>query len=404
MTNRNIWRTGITGPSRQQVLGMIHMKLSSFSNWLVVLTLLTACGSVSNPEHAVNRLEPKESISAASIDSIGAVLSFYPNQTQLSIAFLEDSSARFYGAFRHRDTLRTIKNADNVFEIGSLSKVFTAALLADLVLNSPVSLDDPVQDHIEFALHGNPGFTLRQLANHTSGLPRIPPGLYWDSIWNMDNPYRNYDESELREYLSADLELEFEPGTRYRYSNLGVGLLGYVLSRVTGRSYEELLEIRLFRPLGMESSTTERAQVDRKLVTGLDKRGNATPYWNLASLKGAGAILSTAEDLAKFGIANLDQQHPAFQLQHKTTFTIDDRMDIALGWHILKQPSGEQYYWHNGGTGGFRSSMTLHLPSRTGIIVLSNISAGHSHAANIDELGKTLLKHLSHNPVMQKHR
>jgi|AntRauTorckE6833_2_1112554.scaffolds.fasta_scaffold26318_2 CubicO group peptidase (beta-lactamase class C family) len=126
----------------------------------------------------------------------------------------------------------------------------------------------------------------------------------------------------------------------------------------------------------------------------LSKRGKPTSYWDFGALDGAGAILSTAEDLTRFTRANFNQGNELLNLQRQKTFTIDENKDMALAWFILKRESGHRWHWHNGGTGGFRSSMVLDIEDRKSVIVLSNISAGHSHAASIDRLSFALLESL----------
>ncbi|WP_441000123.1 serine hydrolase domain-containing protein [Fodinibius sp. SL11] len=359
---------------------------------IIFLAVFTACGSVSNPERAINNLEPRPGVSSTQIDSISQTLRYFPNQTQFSIAFIADNSFTFYGAVRTNDTLKTIDNKDSVFEIGSLSKVFTAALLADLATENKLQLDQPIQAHLDFPLHDSLQITFKELANHTSGLPRIPSGFVWESLWHMDNPYKDYDEKKLREYLSHEMELANKSETPWQYSNIGAGILGYTLTQIEGQSYEQMLQQRIFAPLGMQHSTTQRKLVKESLVTGLNKRGNPTSYWDLGAIPGAGAIVSTAEDLAKFGQANFDPNNEALKLQQQKTFTVNKDRDMALGWFILKQDSTTLWNWHNGGTGGYRSSIVLDVDEKKGVIVLSNISAGHSHAAKIDSLSFSLLK------------
>lgn len=359
---------------------------------LIIFTLTTACGSVSNPDVAVGQLEVENGFKASQVDSIESVLSKYPNGTQLSIAVMKDSSVQYYGSKRQNDTLLTIENSDKVFEIGSLTKVFTSTLLADLSIKGEVELDHPIQKYLDFSLKDSLAITFKQLANHTSGLPRIPSGFVWESFWHMDNPYKDYDEEKLQNYLTSEIELKTEPGTNFQYSNIGAGLLGYVLTQVADISYEELLQEHIFRPLNMQSSTTERKLIENRLITGLSKRGNPTSNWDLASLKGAGAILSTTRDLVKFGLANFDSSNTVLNLQRQKTFSVDENMDIALGWLILNQEKGDPWYFHNGGTGGYRSAMVLDVEDRDGIVVLSNISSGHKYSTDIDNLAKNLLK------------
>lgn len=364
---------------------------------LMLLILITSCGSVSNPDGVINELESQSQISDEQIRIISNVLSYFPDQTQLSIAIIEDSSTTYYGALRDNDTLKTIDNSSSVFEIGSMTKLFTSALLADLVLQKKVRLDDPIQNYLQIPLKDSLQITFRQLASHSSGLPRIPSGFIWQSLWNMDNPYKNYDEEELIDYLQNDMQPETEPGTSFQYSNIGTGVLGYVLTKVENQSLEELWQQIIFEPLNMQSSSVQREQVSDLLVRGLNKRGNPTANWDFGALQGAGAILSSAEDMAKFAAANFDTSNKALLLQREKMFTANDSTDIGLGWFIKKQESPAKWYWHNGGTGGYRSSMVLDVDKKKGVVVLSNISAGHSHAAKIDSLSFSLLREMSRN-------
>ncbi|MDZ7682076.1 MAG: serine hydrolase domain-containing protein [Fodinibius sp.] len=120
--------------------------------------------------------------------------------------------------------------------------------------------------------------------------------------------------------------------------------------------------------------------------------GDPATNWDLAALQGAGAILSSAGDLAAFGMANFDSTNKSLALQRKATFSISDSRNVALGWFIEQQHDGHQWHMHNGGTGGYRSSMILDESNKRGIVILSNISAGHKFADDIDTLAKQLLK------------
>lgn len=359
---------------------------------LIITATITACGSVSNPDTAIKVLLNKPGIHTRQVEIIAQSLSYFPNGTQFSIAFLDDSSTTYYGALRRHDSLLTIDNKRSVFEIGSLSKVFTSTLLADMVVHNQLQLDQPIQLYLDFPLNDSLPLTFKELSNHSSGLPRIPSGFIWESLWHMDNPYKDYNETKLRDYMRTEMEIEQEQTTPFQYSNIGVGILGFVLTEITKKSYEELLQERIFRPLNMRHSTTQRELVENMLVPGLDKRGNRTANWDLGALPGAGAVLSTAEDMAKFGAANFDTTNSVMRLQQLRTMSIDETMDMALGWFILKQDSTTQWHWHNGGTGGYRSSMNLHIDGKKGVVTLSNISAGHSQAARIDSLTFALLK------------
>lgn len=282
---------------------------------ILCVAIISGCGSVSNPEAAIDTLQDRPGITPLQLKNIARTLRCYPNLTQLSIAFINDRNSIFYGAIRKNDTLKTIRNDTAAFEIGSLSKVFTSALLADLAYRERLYINQSIQDFLDFPLNGSARITFKELANHTSGLPRIPPGFVWESLGHMDNPYKNYGEEKLRQYMRKEMEPEHEPGTFFQYSNIGVGMLGYVLTQVEEQPYESLLQQNLVQPLGMRHTTTKRSLVKGQLVTGLTKRGQPAANWDLGALPGAGAILSTAEDLVTFGQTYFNPAAHPMQLQ-----------------------------------------------------------------------------------------
>jgi CubicO group peptidase (beta-lactamase class C family) len=359
---------------------------------LILSLIFTGCQSVSEPELAVNVLETRSGFSEKETDLIYDVLSYYPNNVQLSIAVIDSTGEHYYGALRSSDTLRTIDNLDRLFEIGSISKVFTSSLLAYEVVENGLNPDDSVLEVLNFDLKDSVDVTYKQLSNHTSGLPRVPGGFIWNVIFHSDNPYQNFTDEKLREYLSEDLEMDADPGTEHSYSNLGAGFLGYVLEQKTEKSYEELLNERIFSPLGMTRTTLDRSRFEDLLVAGVHHRGGDAANWDLASLVAAGGIYSTAEDMVKFAKAQLDSTDEIYSYQQQPTYTISDTREMALGWFIIQRDNGDQIYWHNGGTGGYRSSMTVNPDNGTAVIVLSNISAGHSRSNYIDHLSFDLLR------------
>lgn len=313
--------------------------------------------------------------------------------TQLSIAIIKNGETQFYGIQRSEDSIYSIENHRNVFEIGSCSKVFTSVLLANLVVQNEVALDDPITKHLDNELVTDNEIKLVELANHTSGLPRLPSN-YNVFAADIRNPYKDYGEENLEEYLKNHLKPNELQNGKYAYSNLGAGLLGYVLSQKTSMTYEDLLGKYIFSKYGMTNSTTNREKITTKLIEGLGADGKPTSNWDLNVLAGAGAILSTTEDLSKFAIAQFDNNNEELVLTHKPTFTVNENMDIALGWHVLKNQSTTNWRWHNGGTGGYSSSMIIDIEHKNAVIILSNVSAFHKNMGNIDRLCFALMKTL----------
>lgn len=324
------------------------------------------------------------------LDVINKTMALFPNNTQLSIAIIENGAVKYVGVKKENDTISQINNQEKVFEIGSISKVFTSVLLANFVIEEQIGLDDLISEHIDLAVGAQQKVSFKSLANHTSGLPRLPSNLDLLTA-DINNPYKNYDDKDLQSYLSEEVELNTEPGLKYGYSNLGAGALGYVLSKISNRSYEELLTEKICNKYLLLSTTTEQAQVSEDLIKGLDYSGNIASNWDMNALVGAGGILSSVSDLSKFLIAQFDDENRELLITHKPTFTISQNMDIGLGWHIIKKESTNNWLWHNGGTGGYTSSMTIDLKKKNGVIILSNVSAFNQNNSKIDELGFELM-------------
>ena len=315
----------------------------------------------------------------------------FPNHTQISIAIIKDEKVSYFGVNKESDTISTIDNQKSVFEIGSISKVFTSTLLANFVIDGKIKLNDNINDYLKTPFNNGTEISFINLANHTSGLPRLPTNLDLTKV-NPENPYKEYKEQELKEYLTKYLELSNKG--EYQYSNLGAGLLGYTLSKIENVTYESLLQNKIFLKYDMQNSTADINKIKGNLVRGLNNEGKEVPNWEFSVLVGAGAIFSTVEDLSQFAISQFDYSNKELKLTRVKTFGLNENMDIGLSWHILKSQSENLWYWHNGGTGGYSSSMVIEEKSKNGIIILSNVSAFNPNMGNIDKLCFELMKTL----------
>ena len=313
----------------------------------------------------------------------------FPNHTQISIAIIKDGKVNYYGINNKNDTISTVNNKRSVFEIGSISKVFTSTILANFVIDEKINLNDNINGYLKTSFNNNTEISFINLANHTSGLPRLPSNLDLTKV-NPENPYKEYREKELEEYLTKHLELLNKE--KYQYSNLGAGLLGYTLSKIENTTYENLLQNKIFSKFNMYNSTSDINKIKGNLVKGLNNEGNDVPNWEFSVLAGAGAIFSTVEDLSQFAISQFDNSNKELKLTRKKTFEVNENMDFGLGWHILKSQSKNFWYWHNGGTGGYSSSMVIDENTKNGIIILSNVSAFNPNKGNIDKLCFKLMK------------
>lgn len=281
-------------------------------------------------------------------------------------------------------------DADTVFEIGSITKVFTSLALADMIEKGEVKPDDPVAkflpEDVKVPERNGRRITLMDLSMQMSGLPRLPDNL---KPADAANPYVDYDAPKLYDFLSH-YSLVRDPGQKYEYSNLAVGLLGHALARKAGMTYEQLIRTRILVPLGMTStSITLSASQKKRLAPGYDGSLQPAANWDFDALAGAGALRSTANDMLKFLAANLELTDtplkPAMRrmrsVRHETG-TPD--LDIAMAWHIFKKYDTE-VYWHNGGTAGYRSFAGFRPDRKEGVVVLCNTFMDH------DDLGRHIL-------------
>ena len=345
-----------------------------------------------NAENVINNLTIKNDlITKEQTEIVFNNAKVFPNHTQISIATIKNGKVRYFGINKESDTISTIDNQKSVFEIGSISKVFTTTLLANFVIDGNIKLNETINDYLKTPLNNSTEITFVNLANHTSGLPRLPANLDLTKV-NPENPYKEYKEKELKEYLTKQLELS--NNGEYQYSNLGAGLLGYTLSKIENDTYENLLQNKIFSKYDMPNSTTDITSIKGTLVKGLNKEGIEVPNWDLAVLTAAGGIFSTVEDLSHFAVSQFDYTNKELKLTREKTFELNEKMDIGLGWHILKSQSKNLWYWHNGGTGGYSSSMVIDDKSKNGIIILSNVSAFNPNMGNIDKLCFELMKTL----------
>ena len=193
------------------------------------------------------------------------------------------------------------------------------------------------------------------------------------------------------------MKLNYPKGSKSEYSNLGMGLLSYTLQKYSGKNFEELLNAFVFSKYQMFNSSTVKSNVSDILVVGQNAKGEPTSNWASGALIGAGGIYSTVSDLSKFAIAQFDSANKELALTRVKTFKETDTRDVGLGWFIIHRKNGDQWYWHNGGTGGYTSSMVIDVENKNGIIILTNLSAYHTQFENIDKLAFSLMKTLKTN-------
>jgi len=272
-------------------------------------------------------------------------------------------------------------DAGTVFEIGSITKTFTAALLAEEVLGGKMKLSDPVQKYLPEGVAltqvGDRPSELGDIATQRSGLPRMPGNF---APANPADPYADFDRKKLWEAVSA-VKPARAPGAAYEYSNFGFGLLGEILGRETGMSYRDLVKARIFAPLGMTSTDTLLTDpLERRSAQGYAPAGMPAHHWAFDAFAGAGAINSTATDMLAYLRANMAASTAAsastlsraLAMAHELRADMgpDPKTRIGLAW--MTTPSGVGR-WHNGGTGGFMSFIGFTDDGKRGVVILSNV-------------------------------
>ncbi len=264
-------------------------------------------------------------------------------------------------------------DTNTLYGIGSITKLFTCSVLADMVESGELSLSDPISKFLPESLRtpicNGKEITLYDLATHTSGLPARPDNL---APANPDQPYADYSEAQLYEYLSR-VKLPREIGSRYEYSNIGVGLLGYILAHKSGLEYGALVKKRICEPLGLQSTFIEVPAHFRPTVAqAYNREGQTVRDWTFSPIfAGAGSLKSTVHDMLVFLSYNIGLTQSKLSTAFEATHIKHPGNNIALGWHIWNE-HGTTIFGHSGSSIGYRSFIGFIKERKIGVIVLSN--------------------------------
>ena len=283
-------------------------------------------------------------------------------------------------------------NGDTIFEIGSMTKVFTSLILMDMVQKGEVSLTDPVAKFLpptaKVPERNGKKITLQDISMQSSGLPRMPSNF---APKDMSNPYADYSVDQLYQFLSG-YELTRDVGEKYEYSNLAVGLLGHALSRRAGMDYEALVKARITGSLEMTSTAvTLTPDMKARFAVGHNRNLKPVPAWDLPTLAGAGALRSSTNDMLTFLAANLGYTRTPLAAAMAAEISIRRPTDlpnteIAYAWHVTTKDD-RSIIWHNGGTGGYRTFMGFDPKTRVGVVAMANTSTPQG----VDDIGRHLI-------------
>lgn len=290
----------------------------------------------------------------------------------MAVAVIEgEQVARSYSCADRKDHARI--DASTAFEIGSVSKTMTSALLADLILAGKASLDDPLSAYLPEGTtvpqyEGKP-ILLRHVVTHTSGLPALPSRL---QATDMNDPYANLDEAALLASL-GDVQLTRAPGAQFEYSNFASMLLSYAVARRAGQDMETLLDERLFTPLGMQGAYLRQAPESVRPAVGHAPNTQPVPAWTFQSnLGGVGGVRATLDDMVRYVQGQLGHVEapitPALQLAQRP---VSEQPPMAMNW-MLPKAGGNTVHLHEGGTGGFSSFVAFDIQRDRGVVILSD--------------------------------
>jgi D-alanyl-D-alanine-carboxypeptidase/D-alanyl-D-alanine-endopeptidase len=345
--------------------------MGNFSQWccrLSVLLIISLSACIAAPEPPALITSEAQAYIQHRVDQ--------QQNTGIVVGIVEPGGEEFFSFGTKLINTDEPVNEDTLFEIGSITKIFTTLLLADMVQQGELSLDDALQEFLPAGIQA-PGYkgesiTLMHLATHTSGLPLMPLNF---SPEDIDNPYVDYSTEDLLDFLNS-YALNRPPGQRFEYSNLGVGTLGQALVFHSRQNYADLLRKRITSRLGMPDTVLDLdAEQQARLATGHFLK-RPVQHWDFDALVGAGAIRSTARDLTAFLAAEVGlvetPSASAMQLTHSALFPTDEPgVQIALGWFV-RELDGRQILYHEGGTGGFYAFVGFVPEAQMGVVILTN--------------------------------
>ncbi|MEN2767743.1 serine hydrolase domain-containing protein [Ornithinibacillus xuwenensis] len=329
------------------------------------------------------------------------IVPYTNNKTNLilTIGIIKDGQKQIYRKGKHNE-LEETNIEDGIYEIGSITKVYTSSLLAKAIDEKRVCLDDSIVQYVPSLsqnkhLNENP-VTLRHLTTHTSGLPSLPLGFTLKVLFSKkvrNNPYVYFSNQDMFNFL---MKYKFHLERRnFNYSNLGVGLLGHILSNVYEEDYETVIQNEICRPMNLTNTAIRLSTNQKKqLIPGFDHKNRAVDNWDFNALEGAGALRSTITDQLAFLAIQMDdteQLNWDLSQTHKVHYDEPKGISVGMNWIIDK---GKNVIWHNGGTGGYSSFMGFHKEKNLGIVALSNYAPSFSKKATLDQIGFQLLKQL----------
>jgi CubicO group peptidase (beta-lactamase class C family) len=276
-----------------------------------------------------------------------------------------------------------------LFDLGSMTKIYTGLLLAEAIQRREVDLDAPIAEllppGVTVPTQNGTAITAKHLALHSSGLPRFPPSL--TSRKPPPDPFAGYGEDALVQDLIAT-QLDAAPGTTIGFSHFGTGVLAFALGRKIGGGFAAAIDARVLAPLELRDTffTPPAGSAARRTI-GTDEDLKPVSRWTWGALVGAGGLVSTVRDQLRLIEVELDAAagskgllRPAMRLTQEAQLDTPGENE-GLGWKI--DPAGR--LWHDGMTGGYRAFISFDPKTKRGVVVLAS-----TQSLLVDILGRTM--------------
>lgn len=301
----------------------------------------------------------------------------------LSVAVINGDQTIFYNYGETKRGSKITPTENSLYEIGSISKTFTAAMVTQLLLEKGITVHTAVSTLLPATFsqisYKEREITVEDLLNHTSGLPNFPADYL--NYSHFSNPVGNYDKQKLTEYWNQII-LTRAPGTVYEYSNLGYAILQLIITEQTGLSFANVMQKNIFQPLEMYASAMELNEIsnadDKKMGAYLSD-GRKGFYWRWNQWQSSGGIYSSLKDMEKYARAHIhfynrdNRLEEVFRINRTLTFKHSETNGIGRAWNTTTN-NGHEIISHNGTTGGFYSLIIIEPLEEKALIILSNNS------------------------------
>ena len=299
----------------------------------------------------------------------------FPDGTEIAIGIYEHGEIKKYGYTVSSNQLVISQNADKLFEIGSITKVFTTLSTIQVLDRKEIDIDSAISAIITDRYISDK-ISFRKLMTHTAGFPKMPPNFIWSALRSPSDPFLHYSENMMYRFLDG---LEPKKKEIFQYSNLGMGLIGHTVAQMEYKSLASVMHDEVFGPLKMSNTSLGLDEnMYQDVINPVGRNGKPKRTWEFSEVtKGAGNGYSNIDDMTLFLEFLLDGRNASKEVyktilnMEKEQFVISEKESMGLGWRIYRNKLEIPY--HGGRTYGFKSFMAYHREREKGIVVLTNI-------------------------------